>query len=470
MMKTMFKFSLFCMTLSIGFTQNAFSVNYYDSIPKGQIVDSIFCKANPKYSYALYLPKLYDENKTWPVIFIFDPGANGKSKAILFKEAAEQYGYILVCSNNSKNGPGDENVKAINYMMDDAFSRFSFDDKRIYTSGFSGGSRVASFIALNTHKVAGVIGCGAGFPGMESYQVSDIRDFIYVGLIGKRDMNYPEMLELEKTLEKSNINERLIVSELKHQPPSKESILNAVEWLELYAMKKSSIKTNEEFVGKQYRKYTDTISNLQKRDDIIETASNIKYLLNDFKGLVNIEMYKTKHDSIVNSELYKKKKNEEDEVLKSEKNKVNDYYKLALSIRESGEFTDSIYSYWISEININERLQKKGTHYKEYMASHLLTNIYFIQSELGEYFYSKKNYPYSVKCYKLCCLSMPEYKFVLYKLACAQALSKNKKTAYKTIKKLIELGFKDKKALESEPSFIDLKNTNRFKELLDRME
>ena len=55
-------------------------------------------------SYALYLPSAYSGDRRWPIIYCFDPGARGPVPVRLFR-AAEKYGYILVCSNNSHNGP-----------------------------------------------------------------------------------------------------------------------------------------------------------------------------------------------------------------------------------------------------------------------------------------------------------------------------------------------------------------------------
>ena len=76
---------------------------------KGIIVDTIKCKSNPKFSYALYLPTNYSDVVKWPVIFVFDPGARGKVGVSGFVQAAEKLGFIIVCSNNSRNQlPGNE--------------------------------------------------------------------------------------------------------------------------------------------------------------------------------------------------------------------------------------------------------------------------------------------------------------------------------------------------------------------------
>ena len=242
---------MFLITIQFTVTIKAIAIEYLaDSIPKGIVVDSVLCKANPEFSYAVFLPTQYNENKLWPIIYVFDPSANGKIEANLYHETAEKYGYIVVCSNNSKNGPWEDCEIAVKYTMEDAEVRFSIDRNRVYTSGFSGGARLASFIALSTQKIAGVIGFCAGFPPKEKYYTSQIKGFDYIGLIGKRDWNYFELLELEKTLQKNKLNARLITSELNHELPSKESILEAIEWMEFNAMKKDLCIKNDTFIVK----------------------------------------------------------------------------------------------------------------------------------------------------------------------------------------------------------------------------
>jgi len=50
-------------------------------------------------------------------------------------------------------------------MWTDTHARFSPDEKQVYTTGFSGGARVAvSMVRGLPGEVAGVIACGAGFP------------------------------------------------------------------------------------------------------------------------------------------------------------------------------------------------------------------------------------------------------------------------------------------------------------------
>ena len=79
---------LYLSAILVFFTNvNVFAFNAKDTLLRATIIDSIKCKANPNYSYALYLPSNYNTNLNFPVIFAFDPVANGSAEANLFKDA-----------------------------------------------------------------------------------------------------------------------------------------------------------------------------------------------------------------------------------------------------------------------------------------------------------------------------------------------------------------------------------------------
>src|SRR5262245_33774455 len=108
-------------------------------LPRGKVNERVVCLKDASQSYALYLPPNYAPDRQWPILYAFDPGARGVRPVERFKDAAERYGYIVVGSNNSRNGPGVPLTEIIRALFDDTQARFPIDQKRVYTTGFSGG-------------------------------------------------------------------------------------------------------------------------------------------------------------------------------------------------------------------------------------------------------------------------------------------------------------------------------------------
>src|ERR1017187_1583337 len=133
-----------------------------EELPKGRIVERVVCNGNKSQSYALYLPAAYSREQAWPILYCLDPGARGRAPVVRFQAAAERSGFIVVGSNNSRNGSLEVAREAIHWLLTDTQERFAIDDSRTYAAGFSGGARLALAWAGNG-RIAGVIACGAGF-------------------------------------------------------------------------------------------------------------------------------------------------------------------------------------------------------------------------------------------------------------------------------------------------------------------
>ena len=113
---------------------NSLPAGQTPEIPKGQIVERLVCLSDPNQSYALYLPSNYSPDLKWPILYAFDPGARGKVPVERYREAAEKYGWIIVGSNNSRNGPFQPSVDAWNAIVKDTHERFAIDDGRVYVT------------------------------------------------------------------------------------------------------------------------------------------------------------------------------------------------------------------------------------------------------------------------------------------------------------------------------------------------
>jgi poly(3-hydroxybutyrate) depolymerase len=201
------------------------------SLPAGTIVDEVRCAGDPAQSYALYLPSGYSPDRRWSVLFAFHPGGRGRAMVEKYRAAAEQYGYIVAASNNSRNGPWSVSAAAVTAVTADVGQRFAVDPRRVYATGMSGGARVAMQLALANDAVAGVIASSAGFPDSEPR--ASVK-FAVFATAGNDDFNYIEMRLLDRRLKTPH---RLVVFDGGHTLPPDAVATEAIEWMELQAMK-----------------------------------------------------------------------------------------------------------------------------------------------------------------------------------------------------------------------------------------
>ncbi|MCX7010390.1 MAG: hypothetical protein NTY53_24645, partial [Kiritimatiellaeota bacterium] len=130
----------------------------------GVVSGEIKAQQKPDYSYVLYLPKAFNSQRAWPVMFVMSPGGGSKGTLSRYVAGAELNGWILACSVQSKNG-NELSGEAVNAMVTDVCTRLPVDRARLYASGFSGGARMAFWFGSQKparYPLAGVLACGAG--------------------------------------------------------------------------------------------------------------------------------------------------------------------------------------------------------------------------------------------------------------------------------------------------------------------
>src|SRR5690348_15748971 len=106
------------------------------TIMPGQIAGDVATLKDANQPYTVYLPAAYTTERRWPVILAFDPQGNGLRPVEVFMPAAEKYGYIVVGSHNSRNGPLEPSMAALKVLWDELQVRFAVDIHRMYSSGF----------------------------------------------------------------------------------------------------------------------------------------------------------------------------------------------------------------------------------------------------------------------------------------------------------------------------------------------
>jgi predicted esterase len=247
--------------------------------PTGAIIGDVKCAADPSQSYALYLPQGYTPDQAWPVIFAFDPGARGRTPVERYQAAAEQYGYIVAGSNNSRNA-SPEVGKAVATLTNDVMSRFRVDERRVYVAGMSGGARVAFSLALGSQgHVAGIIASSAGYPDDKTRKSVPFPVF---ATAGTEDFNHLEMRRLAEALTSPH---RLAIFEGGHVWLSSELAVEAVEWMELQAMKGGLKPRAGDEIDRIYQKRAGAIHEGAAHK---ATYLALKGIAEDFDGLKDV--------------------------------------------------------------------------------------------------------------------------------------------------------------------------------------
>ena len=443
----------------------------FSQIPaKDQIIDTVKCRNDKKQSYALYLPAQYDSKKNWPVILIFDPVARGTVGVKTFVEAAGKYGFILACSNNSRNGPMPDNFNAAAAMLGDVEDRFTIDQRRIYLSGFSGGSRFATAFAVKEKKISGIIGCGAGLPNDRNFLPTAVSDFLYYGTSGNRDMNYPEMNDLGVFFNnRTRVTFFLRTFAGGHQWPDPVIIYEAVEWLVIQGMNRKLIPADENFLSNAQSKTEALIQSQISEGNTIDAVRYLQCAKRDFAGTPFASKMSLKLSDLEKSSEYKSAIRKWNKMSVDEQESKEKYMNYIGELINSGSFPDSASIWWKRETGELTRLRDKGKAENSQMASRLLNFISIMCSEQGTSYYRNKSYEEAVFLFKICTLSDSENPANYYNLSRSLAGEGKPREALSALSGAISHGFNAKKSVESDPVFGLVRSDARYKELISKM-
>jgi len=438
------------------------AVAYPQTPAAGTVHSSVPVAAQPSNSYALYLPSGYSTAKRWPLLLIFDPFARGEVSVKLFHEAAEKYGFILVGSNNSRNF--EDPSSAIRLLWTEVKEHYAIDPRRIYTAGLSGGARVAASVALACKGcIAGVIANSAGLPTGAKPPEPDVTDWFLTA--GTTDFNYTEQLRLKQALAERNVASRFVVFEGPHGWIPKELADAALAWFQLRAMIKGLAPMDKEFVAAQFNSRVAEAQAEQKAGDVLAATRAYREIAQDFSKVRDVKEQESLAKTLAASEETRKAKKAEKEALKLEDDTA---HKIGDTVAGLAQGEDVRGQYMIelhSVVNDANDQQRRLSHPAMKQAiARALASAFAFAVENGQQLMLKKNYIPACTMFQAGEIIQPESAWASYLVATSEAELGQKKQAIEELKKALEKGMTNPKALE-ESSFDRIRNDEGFKEV-----
>jgi tetratricopeptide (TPR) repeat protein len=436
-------------------------------VQAGKVTDQVVIQSHPDQSYAVFLPSNYTPDKTWPTVFCFDPRGRGKTALERFVEASEKYGYITVCSNNSRNGLNWPTISDIfTNFWNDAHSRFSIDEKRTYAAGLSGGSRLSSTFAARCRGcMAGVIGCAAGYPA--DVEPDPKTPFAYFGISGVDDFNFGELWQLEKKLSKFAAPHDFETFSGGHEWPPKENIDRAFAWLTLQSIKAGTF-ADKNFVQEQFLVRVKRAETLLTNKQFADASRAYASIARDFQGLVDIEAISQKADQLSKTSEVKKESTAEEDLYRRQLRMAGEIRTLWMK-RPEPELETSDTSRVDARSKLSDLRKAKeqpGDSNDRRLARRVLSHLTIESFETAQASLHNNDYNSALANYELVKEIDPKSANVRYEIARIYALKRQKKQALEYLDDAVELGFKDGARLKVDEAFASLAEDPRFQKLL----
>lgn len=441
-----------------------------EAFPRGRVVETVATLKDSSQTYALYLPSNYTNARRWPVLYCFDPLARGAVPVKLFTDAAERFGWVVVGSNNSRNGPVNDSVKAAYAMFEDTQARIAVDERRVYATGFSGGARQSILIDfLCRHCLAGVIAAGAGYPP-ERRPAAPVT-FALFGAAGADDFNFPEMKALDATLARLGATHRFESFDGGHAWPTPELAAAAIEWMELQAIKSGLRPKDEVFAAGVWTRRLEEARRLEEESKPYAAYRAYETLAADFRGLRDTAEADGRTAALGASKEVKGALKDEAEQLERQQRLVVQLFELAelrrgefeVRVKAAADFRALVEGLRLkakAEADSGERRVARRT------LNQVMARFYETAANLR---WQRARPPEIVAALEVASEVAPRNPQIFYELAVAHAANSDRKRSLAALRKAFELGFKDATTLEREPALEALRGEAEYKQLLESL-
>ena len=460
-MRTIFRTLAIAPVLAFGCLLLA--ANQQAQFPQGEIIEKVTAISNSEQSYALFLPPGYTPEKKWPILYAFDPLGRGSVPVKLFQNAAKEFGFILVGSNNSRNGI--ELNAIVETLWSDTHQRFAIDERRVYTSGFSGGARVASAVALNSRgTVAGVIAASGG--PRPNFNALPVNQFTFFGTAGTEDFNFPEMQQLKRKMDEAGVTNRLAIFAGGHEWPPAEICGEAISWMEVQAMKSGTRAKDDELIDKLLTAKSKTARDFEISKQPYEAYLEYESLVAEFKGLRDVNTFAAEAERLrqskeVRAAIKSEKAEEEDQARLSEKLQT-----LIAKLPDESTYTEAMAELKYDLSDLTKKSEASKSIAERRVARRVLQSLLVQIYEEAFALKQKKNYALIPAKFELAALIRPKDPRVFYELAAAYARIGSKGRATTALGQAIERGFSDLARIEQNEDFTTLRNDADYKRLV----
>src|SRR4051812_42948785 len=417
-------------------------------LARGEIIDKVLCASDSSQSYGLYLPTGYSAEKQWPIVYAFDPGGRGRNPVERFKDSAERMGYIVVGSNNSRNGIGGDSIgKIIQALWSDTHTRFSIDERRVYATGFSGGARVANRFAMACGGcITGVISCGGSFPPELAPKTR--LPYLFYGVTGIDDFNFGEVTDLARKLDQLGSVNRVATFDGPHQWPPNEAINAAMLWLEVQAAKSGVATPRDPIIDAALASDIEALKKLNQPAQIAERYDLLKKVVADFDGLRDVKGYASELTTLERSKELKKAMDDRSKQLDREYRKAAEITGLATDLSSRELYVETLGRIRSEMKLLHSMSQRQEDSGDRRYARRTLSLILISTFETASYVHApQKKYDLAIANLEIACEAAIDKPWPFVELARLMVSAGRRDGAVDALEKAVDAGLKDASVL-----------------------
>jgi hypothetical protein len=423
----------------------------------GKVIDGVLCQSDASQTYAVYIPVIGNALPL-PIVYFFDAHGAGALPLNKYKALADEYGFILVGSNNSKNGNDWTTTdKVWQSIFTDTQKRLKINSNRMYTCGFSGGAKVAGYVALKYLGIKGVIANGAGLP--DGVAAGDY-NFSFTAVAGMGDMNMAPLVTFAHSLDNTRTRHRTILFDGKHEWAPETTMGIAFAGLQLDAMLQGLVAKDGAFINSYIAKSKNRVGVLYQANQLIKAEQECQLSVSFLEGLSkDADWFRERATAIAGNKQYQKQQQEQQALLAKEQ---------TIQALYQREFEQGDADYWAKTIAGLKTAAAAKTP-EGMMNQRLLAWLSLAFYSISNQFINSNQNDGARHFVDLYKLADPTNSEAWYLSAVLDAREGHAQAVEKDLLKAIACGFNDKKRLHQQPEFKNLPTPINFTAIESKM-
>ncbi|MCL6265197.1 alpha/beta hydrolase [Flagellimonas myxillae] len=273
---------------------------------KGAVLNALPVNDTLPETYSLYLPSNFSTDKKWPLLVVFDLNGKESQALAMFVMAAEDEGYILAAPQVRDTASLANNMAITTRAVQKIMKLLPIHKSRIYTAGEGSGGRFANLVPTLSKDVSGAISIGSDITNTELLNIR--RPFHFIGIVNKRNYNYPGLLSSEKILDRIRFPNQVLIHAEEKEWPHISYLKKSLQLLTLNAMKRKLVPKDSSYVEMAYQEDLAQANQLRNSMKLLLAEHHLSEMMGVYGAHKNLDSLRLLQRSIRRNKMFRNMK------------------------------------------------------------------------------------------------------------------------------------------------------------------
>ena len=290
-------------------------------LTKGAVNEHIVINDSIKERFSLYVPKDFEPQNSYKMLFIFDPDGSGIRVSRLFASDLITDDFIIAANEWKLSDNLEFNVSRAASMIQRVAATIRLNNNHIYAAGLEQGATTASALSYVLDGITGLLLVNDvffknGLSGQNSKQ-------IVLGLVGNVSVNYYKMNSIFDVIVDKNSNNALYQYDGSKGWPQSNYLSSMFSTLYFRVAEQAGEKLNDSLVRQSFLKDSTTAEMLMRKKEYLIAYDFIDALKDKYRGKMKLSPLREQIQALRRDRGYRQERrtvnqNSEDELFLKE--------------------------------------------------------------------------------------------------------------------------------------------------------